>query len=157
MNEVPIRKTPRLKEFDYSTSGYYFITICTKDRKEILSRIVGATVLGRPYVKLTETGKLVETAILHNNRNEIKIDRYIIMPNHIHMIISISPDAGDRGQSPLQMIIRNMKAYITKQIGFSVWQRSFHDHIIRDENDYLEICKYIDDNPFKWTEDKYYT
>jgi REP element-mobilizing transposase RayT len=78
------------------------------------------------------------------------------MPNHIHMIIIIDSEAGDRGRSPLQTIIRNMKAYVSKQIGFSPWQKSFHDHIIRNEEDFNSIAEYIDNNPSNWADDCFY-
>jgi len=98
------------------------------------------------------------------------------MPNHIHMIIKINNDeqAADSGQiaddsgrtlndsgrtefaPTVSRIIKQFKGSITKQIGFSLWQKSFHDHIIRDESDYMEIWNYIDKNPEKWTEDCYF-
>jgi REP element-mobilizing transposase RayT len=157
------------------------------------NEIVGATVPGHPcvpMVKLTELGKIIETAILQNNRNGVKIDQYVIMPNHIHMIVVIDwetgerersetgeryfeketgnrySETGDRGRSPLrgnrerserrlsvQMIVRNMKAYITKRIGFSPWQKSFNDHIIRNEEEYYYIVDYIHNNPSHWESD----
>ena len=116
-------------------------------------KFVGATVPGRPHVKLSDIGKVIRTAILRNHRNNVIIDRYVVMPNHIHMIMIMSSETGDRGRSPLQTIIRNMKAYITKQIGFSPWQKSFHDHIIRNERDYLRIAEYIENNPVTWEHD----
>ena len=179
MKKLPQRKPNRLAGFDYSHSGAYFVTICTKNRANLFSEIVivGATVPGRPHnncrqpddcrpcipiVKLTELGKIIETAISQNNRNGVKIDQYVIMPNHIHMIVVIGSEMGkrgetdDRGRSPLQMIIRNMKAYITKQIGFPFWQKSFHDHIIRNENEYCRIANYIRNNPSNWKGDCFY-
>ena len=76
------------------------------------------------------------------------------MPNHIHFIIKTT---GGHGGPPLQDIIGRMKSFTTKQYGKTLWQRSFYDHIIRDEADYLRIAEYIQNNPAKWTEDKYYT
>ena len=64
--------------------------------------------------------------------------------------------AGDRGRSPLQYVVRNIKSYVTKQAGFPIWQKSFHEHIIRNEAEYQAIWRYIDENPARWTEDKYY-
>ena len=190
MKELPKRKPNRLKNYDYSQNGAYFVTICAKNREELFGSVVpvGATVPGcfatppvRPQVVLNDIGDAVETAILHNNRNDFIIDRYVIMPNHIHMIVVMSSEAGDRGRveagdrgrveagdrgrveagdrgrSPLQTEIRNMKAYITKKIGFSPWQKSFHDHIIRDENGYRRIAEYVENNPQTWTEDCFYT
>ena len=151
------RKPIRLKGYDYSSQGMYFITICTKDKHCILCDIVGATVPGRPHTELTAIGIHINNSIRFYNANKIiLIDKYVIMPNHIHMIIVINRETGDRGRSPLQNIVRSFKSYVTKQIGFSIWQRSFHDHIIRDEQDYLRIAEYIENNPVKWTEDIYY-
>lgn len=83
------------------------------------------------------------------------IKEYVIMPNHIHMIIVI--DGTMRASSPtISLLIRSFKTLTTKDIGFSIFQRSFYDHIIRDEEDYLTKAKYIEENPARWAEDKYY-
>ena len=133
----------------------------------------------KPKIILTEIGEVINNAILHNNRDGILIETYVIMPNHIHMILIIQnknsnknfdmskgdintlngnpiQPAGDRGRSPLQMIIRNMKSYVTKEIGFSPWQKSFHDHIIRNEIEHRKIFKYIENNPENWENDCFY-
>ena len=114
MKELPTRKPNRLRNYDYSQSGAYFITICIKDRTELFGRIVnapyeqnppvGAPVLGRPLVHLSEIGKMIENAILHYSEIKIdtKFDRYIIMPNHLHAIVVIAGETGDRGRSPLR-------------------------------------------------------
>ncbi len=167
MGELPARKSIRLKGYDYGSSGAYFVTICIKDRHELLGRVVGATVPGRPTppamhpmfstsVELSEIGQVVESAIRHTDRPGVLISNYVIMPNHIHMIIVLSSSStGDRGRSPLQMVLRNMKAYISKQIGFSPWQKSYHDHILRGQKDYRDHWHYINENPAKWAEDEY--
>jgi len=177
------------------------------------------SVPGHPHIQLTELGRIVDTAIQHNNRDGITIDRYVIMPNHVHMIVMITDEngvdfgtgdggrttggekyptgdrgqstgdrgramgdrgramgdrgramgdrgramgdrgqsTGDRGRAPLQTVIRNMKSYISKQIGFSPWQKSFHDHIIRNEDEYFRIAQYIQDNPINWQQDCFFT
>jgi REP element-mobilizing transposase RayT len=159
MTERPKRKPNRLSGYDYSQSGAYFVTICTKNRAELFGSVIAGSPVpcrpltaGRNYVELNEIGNVVETAITHNNRDGIVIDHYIVMPNHIHMLVIIG-ETGDRGRSPLHMLIRNMKAYVTKKIGFSPWQKSFHDHIIRNENDYIRIAEYIESNPITWEQD----
>lgn len=111
MRQFPKRKNIRLKDYDYSKPGMYFITICTKNRQQILSQIidkpmsndVGVALLGDPYtrncnelmsnLKLTHIGKIIEENIekCGENKNYI-MDKYIIMPNHIHLIIEILPD-----------------------------------------------------------------
>ena len=99
--ELPKRKPTRLPDYDYSHPGAYFITICTKDRRCILSDIsVGADALGGPNLQLTDTGKVVEQYILSTDHIPgFRVDKYVVMPNHIHMILWIdneatSPDSG---------------------------------------------------------------
>ena len=159
MKELPKRKPNRLRDYDYSQNGAYFVTICAKEREELFGHIVGATALGRPCVTLTELGKCVDETINianNNDKNGIQINNYVIMPNHVHLIIVICPKTGDRGRSPLQFLVRNIKSYVSKWAGFCVWQKSFHDHIIRDEEDYCRIDEYIENNPVRWVDDCYY-
>ncbi|MCL2084064.1 MAG: transposase [Oscillospiraceae bacterium] len=163
MKELPIRKKIRLERYDYSQSGAYFITICVKDGHAMLGRIVGTTAPGRPFVELTPLGKCIEETIQAANKNNVKIDKYIIMPNHIHMIVILMQDeddltsnADDRGRSSLHQVVRNIKSYVTKWAGFSMWQPRFHDHIIRNEEEYRRIWQYIDENPARWEEDHYF-
>ena len=157
-NELSKRKANRLKDFDYSTNGAYFVTICTKDRKCILSDIVGEGLCALPQNKLTPIGIEVEESIkyINNKYNNVLIDKYIIMPNHIHLIVVLNSGMGGRGNPPLQNIIGQFKSFTTRQYGEQLWQRSYHDHIIRDENDYLNIWEYINSNVLKWPDDKYY-
>ena len=165
--ELPKRKTPRLQEWDYSTPGAYFLTICTAGRQCILSRIrtVGEG-LAPPAAELTEIGKIVEEQILDLPRRypSFSIDKYVIMPNHVHLLISLTDREISGGASPsptavdVVRVMKSMSARLCReQYGiYPLWQRSFHDHVIRCEKDYLEIWQYIDDNPAKWAEDRYY-
>ena len=94
--------------------------------------------------------------------NDVSIDKYIIMPNHIHMIVILSPkDGPSRTPAPTNMrlpfLISTLKRFTNRAAGISLWQRSFYDHVIRNEADYLRIWRYIDTNPAKWAEDEYYT
>lgn len=150
------RKQNRLAGYDYSQNGAYFITVCIKDKKCLLGKIVGGDAYIAPKILLSEYGKTVEKYICG-----IKgLHKYIIMPNHIHMIIFICNEEGTmRASSPTQSIpqlIKSFKTLITKEIGFSVWQRSYYDHIIRDDADYEAIWEYIENNPLKWKEDRFY-
>ena len=158
MKELPQRKPNRLKDYDYSQDGAYYVTICAKNRENLFGTIiVGATAPGRPFVSLSELGKCVDETInnAHNNvNNYIKIDKYMIMPNHVHLIVVICSETGDRGRSPLQFVVRNIKSYVSKWAGFAVWQKSFHDHIIRNEEEYQKIWEYIDSNLLMWEADK---
>ena len=158
--DLPKRKPTRLKEFDYSKQGAYFITICTHNRKNILSDIiVGEGLRALPQVRLTPIGELVNNAIIYidENYNDVSVDKYVIMPNHIHVIIKIDIPSGGDGTPPLQLddIIGRFKSFTTKEYGNILWQRSFHDHIIRNINDYSDIWNYIDLNPQKWDEDSF--
>ena len=158
--ELPKRKRTRLEGYDYSTPGVYFITICTNDRKELLSKIiVGDDAHIVPQNNLSEIGMICDKYI--NNINiryeNATVDKYVIMPNHIHLIIFLHGTM--RASSPtnnIETLIRSFKTMVTKEIGNSIWQRSYHDHIIRDENDYQKIWEYIDTNVAKWEKDCFY-
>ena len=155
--EIPQRKNIRIKGYDYSQAGCYFITICVQDRHQMLGKVVGANCV-RPC--LSEYGNITENeiSVLSNTYDTVKVVKHIVMPNHIHMIISIVLNEDGRTQfaPTVSRIIKQFKGSITKQIGFSIWQKSFHDHIIRNDEEYQEIWNYIDTNPQKWTEDCYF-
>ena len=160
---LPKRKSPRLKSFDYSTTGAYFITICTQNRKNILSTIVGE---GSPLPKLSHYGEIANLWIqkLPEKYHEISVDCYVIMPNHIHLLLSVMKDDGRGDPSPtVDTAMGWLKYQITKEInilrgtpGEKLLQRSFFDHIIRNQDDYYEIYKYIYENPLRWKLDKFY-
>ena len=120
-----------------------------------------------PVVKLTKYGDIVNDNIKKINEiyRYVSVEKYVIMPDHIHMILFVS-DFEDKSVNygtpraafptkSVSQIINGLKAISTKQIGFSVWQKSFHDHIIRNEKEFLEICDYIDNNPINWVNDIY--
>ena len=185
MKQLPQRKKNRLYGYDYSRNGAYFVTICTKNWERLFWEPVGAISNRPPQYELTRIGKIVEIAIEQLDRCVI-IDNYVIMPNHLHLIIFIddansnrrtdsgrtdsgrtefaptvsSTDSNGRTNSgrtefapTVSSIVRYMKSYVTKQIGFSPWQKSFHDRIIRDEQEYYKIAEYIKNNPTKWETD----
>ena len=93
--------------------------------------------------------------------DSVEVTKYVVMPNHIHMIIIIRDTINYSGRTQfaptVSRVVKQFKGSVTKKIGHSIWQRSFHDHIIRDENDYLRIWKYIDENPSNWMDDCYYS
>ena len=168
--EFPKRKRLRLKNFDYSIQGAYFITICTHNRKCMLSRVVGA-IHESPENQLTEYGKIVDRWLNNiSEHSKATIDRYVIMPNHIHLIIIITDneelrairESPLRGRSVVSKIIGYIKMNASKEIhskygNVTVWQRGFHDHVIRDRDDYEKIAKYIYENPIRWQYDCFYT
>ena len=164
--ELPKRKPARLNNYDYSTSGAYFITICTKDRKAILSDIiVGTGVPDCPKIKLLEHGKIADKYInqLNNFYNNISVDKYVIMPDHIHLLLSINnveingqsrtpvPTNNsakiDNTNSIIAKFVSTFKRFCNKEYGENIWQARYYDHIIRNENDYNEIWEYIENNP----------
>ncbi|MBE6770482.1 MAG: hypothetical protein E7548_07020 [Ruminococcaceae bacterium] len=160
--ELPIRKPTRLKNYNYSSNGYYFITICTHNRKNILCDIVGDGVYDIPKTTLFHCGEIVEKYIQKMNYqyDNVCVDKYVIMPNHIHLILAVENSGTSRAPSPtnnaVSHAISTFKRFVNKEIGQNIFQRSFHDHIIRNEQDYLKIWNYIDTNPLKWEEDCFY-
>ncbi len=164
----PVRKHPRLKGYDYSRTGCYFVTICTDENRPILSRVVGRGLAPAesPRVELTEIGQILEAQIcaLNHRFPSVEIDHYVIMPTHLHMIVSIRETAGASPRPTLSQVVGACKSLTTRlanQVqnvhGRSIFQGSFHDHVIRSEADYLDHWNYISGNPGKWREDEYYT
>lgn len=174
--KLPNRKSLRLKSYDYSQKGIYFVTICVKDKehllcnaKSVVEKRVGTGLCARPNKKfvLTPIGTEVEKAIQHINikySDSVKVENSCIMPNHIHLLISISAcDFADGHRDPsLRDIIRNFKSYTTmqyrkaKDTATLLWQSGYYDHIIRNDEDYAEKYDYISNNPLKWFDDEYY-
>ena len=180
-DKLPIRKHPRLKEYDYSKAGYYFTTINTKNNLPILSNVETEyineiethTPVGRGLapaeknVRLTTAGEIIKEQLisLEDRYNYTIVQKYVIMPTHIHAIISIENEtAGASPRPTIADIICAFKSLTTRLCntkdeikGRKIWQASFYDHIIRNEQEYLKIWNYIDTNPAKWEDDEYYT
>lgn len=158
---LPARKHPRLKNYDYSSNGVYFVTICTKNRIHYLSHIVKQDDLTLPKTELTEIGKTADKYIksIETAYNNIYVEKYIIMPDHIHLliVIDISGESSGGVGSPrptLNRIIKALKRMITNEVGFSIWQESFYEEIIRNEKTFYSICNYIEGNPSQWIADE---
>lgn len=153
----------RLSGYDYSEKGCYFITFCTKARKLLLSDIVGRDDPGAPYVRLCKAGVCLERYItgISAAYPGVTVHKYVIMPNHVHLLLSIDVREGvprsSRPTQTLPRIIAALKRFVNRDMGCNLWQSTYHDHIIRNEADHLRIWQYIDTNPLKWTEDCYYT
>ena len=144
----PSRKHPRLKNYDYSTPNYYFVTICTWNK---------ACLFGSPD-KLNYRGCVAKAGIgeLEAHFPNAKVDKYVIMPNHVHMILILKDNT-----IPLPAIIGQYKSFVTRTIrknepDYTVWQASFHDHIIRNQQAYEKIWLYIESNPQNWSADCFY-
>ena len=142
------RKSPRIPQYDYATENYYFITICTHNK---------ACIFGKPS-NLNYLGKVAEKQILQISQHfsQVRIDKYVVMPNHIHMILILS---GTKSHN-LSQIVGLYKSGVTRQIhragsDIVVWQRSFHDRVIRNQQEYEKFWLYIHGNPGKWDEDCY--
>jgi len=146
---LPKRKNIRLKNYDYTKEGTYFITICIKDRIELLGQIKDLR-----HMELSQEGKIVDKSI--NNLKEvysnIELDEYVVMPNHIHMIVIIK----EKSNVSISRIIQQLKWGVTRKIGYSIWQKLFYEHIIRNENEYLRIKEYIQNNVINWKKDCYF-
>ena len=155
-----VRKNVRLKEYDYSTEGAYFITICTHDRKNLFWKdLTPINIYENPNVKLNRYGEIVQDVWLRNEEiyEDIILDAYAIMPNHLHGII-IKENASNK--RTIGNIINIFKATVTKEIrkitpNIEVWQRGYHEHIVR-EKESGKIQYYVMNNPYNFSDDKYY-
>ena len=156
--DVHHRKSIRLKEYDYTKEGMYFITICIQNRECILSEIVGAPDLWCPKIQLTDIGEIIKENISNIEKyyEDIKIIEYVIMPNHIHFILHILSGQVRSPAPTVFQIIHALKRITFKQIGYSIWQRNYYEHIIRNEKELYKIIEYIRYNPNNWLQDKYY-
>lgn len=177
------RRSIRLKGYDYSSAGAYFITLCTFQRQCLFGQIIDGT------MQLNEFGKIVAAEWLQSStiRQEIDFDRWVIMPNHLHGIVLIDPihpmgshgRVGANGRLPLRCtdhsqrvvppmkprslssFIAGFKSATTKRINIArnlprtpVWQRNYYDHIIRSEKSLRYIQQYIQNNPATWQDDR---
>jgi len=158
MKKLPDRVTLRLREYDYKSNGVYFVTVCTDDRQSILCDILPQTdMFSSVPTRLTKIGETVDQAIRYIDQmnDGVSVLDSIIMPNHIHLLIMIDHDNGC--ELSLSTIIGRLKSFTTKRAGRKIWQRSFHDHILRDGEELQRYYTYLSDNPALWALDKYYT
>lgn len=157
--QLPKRRKIRLSQYDYSSNGLYFITICTKNRKRLLSEIQldTATIPQPPKIMQTIYGRLVEDSILRMETfyPEVRILNYVVMPNHVHLLLFLYSDK-DKKSPSVSQIIQQFKGAVTKQAGFPIWQSRFYDHVVRSEKDLQDIVTYIENNPARWAEDEYF-
>jgi len=171
MAQSKSRQSIRLKNYDYSLNGYYFITICSRDRQNLFGQLknaVGAPLACARYdnIELSYLGKIIDKQwndiIIHYEN--IILDDYIIMPNHIHGIITINNRAEASAAPTVSQIIRSFKSrsameyikYIKENklnVSGKIWQRSFYDHIIRNKRSLNAIKEYIQYNTINWEND----
>ena len=147
------RKPNRLVSFDYSSKGVYFVTVCVENRICRLGKIIYTDPVDGAQMHLSEEGQLVNETIcyLPNIFPSVIIHNHIVMPNHLHLLIELQ-----NTDVSLSHVLNYFKGYVTRRTQGHMWQKSFHDHIVRDENDFMNIWRYIDNNPGKWSEDQYY-
>ena len=159
--QLPKRKHPRLRGYDYSLPGAYFITVCTKERRNYFWSNVGACIARPQDVQLSTLGKIVDEAIqgIAQIYSSLEVEQYVVMPDHIHLLIRICADEYGRPMVAPTMarVVQQLKGYTTKKMGVTIWQKSFYDHIIRSREDYEEHRRYIYENPMTWVHDELYT
>ena len=152
------RRPNRLRCYDYSQNGAYFLTLCTKNMLCVFWNSNSSQLQqSEDTVYLSAAGIAADTAIreIPLHYSDVTVPKHVIMPNHVHMILQLTRNEASSGPG-ISHIIQQLKSTVTKQTGISIWQKSFHDHIIRDEKEYLSIWKYIDKNPMRWQDDCYY-
>ncbi len=158
MEELIKRKSPRLQVFDYNTTGAYFITICTKNKEHILSEIVGTGVLDCPQIQLTKYGEIADKYInqLNDFYKNLSVENYVIMPNHIHILLFLRSNGQSRtpvptkANTPFSQFISTFKRFCNKKYGQNIWQARSYDHVIRNCEDFEKHQKYIHENPIRW-------
>ncbi len=168
------RRSIRLKEFDYATEGAYFITVCTHKRRNIFGSFVGAGPRACPELELNDTGQMITDTWcqIPDHYPGIKVDAFVIMPNHLHGILSFGPANGQpQGVAPtkfsLSGVVGRFKSMTTTRYTASIketglrpypgilWQRNYYEHVIRDEDELNLVREYIVYNPVQWKYDKY--
>ena len=159
--ELPVRKHIRLKYFDYSSAGAYFVTFCVKNNECLLGEVAAfKTVLNKNGLILKQT-----TEKIVDRFPGVQIDELVIMPNHVHMILLIDSEGAkdipltkyERRKMLVPLILGYIKTNSAKEInllremtGEPVWQKNYYEHVIKNEEAYLELKKYIRDNPLQW-------
>jgi REP element-mobilizing transposase RayT len=153
------RHSIRLKGYDYTQEGLYFVTICVQNRERIFGKIAEGKMI------LNDAGKIVEMVWneLPQHYSNIQLDAFVVMPDHIHGIIIITEYKSTHIESRrhgLSEIVRGLKTFSARKInelhntiGKKLWQRNYYEHIIRTETECLNIANYIKNNPQKWEKD----
>lgn len=173
------RRSIRLKEYDYSSPGWYYVTICTQNQECVLGNVVDGKMV------LNQLGEIVQSEWLKTPavRINLELDEFVVMPNHFHGILILNElsneiNVGATGpvaptnqstnqnhptltSNSLGSIIGQFKSVVTKKIHKNVykhfkWQRNYYEHIIRNDQELYQIRKYIRENPLKWYLDKYW-
>ena len=156
MTELPKRKQNRVADYDYATPGAYFVTICTANRAKLFWEMVGADIIRPQDIRMSSIGKIVEKGILQiaDHYDNVSVDIFCIMPDHVHLIVRIDTNENGRMISAptISTVVGSMKRWVSKQVGHPIWQKSFYEHGIRNKQDYDDVWRYIENNPFKYIE-----
>ena len=156
------RRSIRLKNYNYAQADLYFITICTQNRRCLFGAI------SRDVMQLSDAGRMIEQQwnALSMRFKKIRLDHYVVMPNHFHGIIEILANA--QTENTIGEMVGAFKSLTTKYyinqvrqknwlpFNNKLWQRNYYEHVIRDEKSHLQIIEYIQTNPQKWHQDAYY-
>lgn len=151
------RRSIRLPDYDYSTCGYYFVTLCTAQRRPSFGAIVDGALVPTPLGRLVEE----ELKRLPCHHPTVAIDTAVVMPNHWHGIVDLGLAGVDRGES-LGQVINHFKGAVARrarrELAWSgpVWQRGYYEHVIRNHRSLMALREYIVLNPVQWELDKYY-
>ena len=161
-DNFPQRQHTRLKHYDYSTPGAYFITICTQNHRCLFSHIVGRR-LAPAEIRYTIYGEIAKQQLfaLEERYPSLTIAHYVIMPNHIHVILVLNEPVGAIPCPTIMDIVCTYKSLTTRECKKAkpidkLFQTSFYEHVIRGQEDYDEIAEYITNNPKQWELDKLY-
>ncbi len=150
---VLMRKRNRLRGYDYSQGGAYYVTICAQYKRCLFGVVTDGP--DEPIMDLNLLGHTVDAQIrmIPTHYPSICVDRYCIMPNHVHLLLLFDTE---RENPPLSTVINQFKGAVTKAAGNPVWQKGYHDHIVRTEAGYRQIGSYIEHNAAKWKSDENY-
>lgn len=163
-SEFPKRKHHKLKDYDYSLPGYYFVTICVDNCKHILSQVGQGLAPAEAVTILTDIGVIAEEQLfdIEKRFSYTRIDKYVIMPDHLHFIIELTGDpvqCYETDRPDLYEIIGAYKSLTTRicnrrfnTSGVKLFQTSFYESVIRSEQGYYEAYQYIEGNPVRWLE-----
>ena len=155
------RKSIRLKGYNYHKNGAYFITICTQNREHFWGKIVDGEMI------LNHAGEMIQKWLykLNDNFDSVLLDGMVIMPNHVHFIVSMDMAIDEKSLGEIiqwfkamttNEYIRGVKSNVFPVFNKRIWQRNYYEHIIRNEKSFFDIQEYMKNNPQKWEEDVLY-
>lgn len=149
--DLPVRKPIRIPDYDYAQCNLYFLTICTANRQPLLW---ARTQIKNQKIPLSAAGQTVKSCVeeIPQRYEAVSVETYCIMPDHVHLLLAITADSGGRPMAAptVSRLINQFKGAVSKMLGHPIWQKSFYDHIIRNDADYAACWQYIENNPLKY-------